>query len=163
MELDYKTIFKELNEVEIDYLVIGGLAVNLFGVPRLTYDIDLMIDLSSENIRKLIEKLTQWGYKPKIPVDPMDLADELTRNKWIEERGMKAFSFFSEKLPIGEIDIVLNSPFTYGELKERSVKIALQEVMIPVVSIQDLIKLKLHTGRKQDLSDVEYLKIIMEK
>ncbi len=73
MELDFRTIFKELNDLGIDYLVVGGLAVNLHGVPRMTYDIDLMILLQSENILKLVSKLTQWGYRPRIPVDPKSL------------------------------------------------------------------------------------------
>jgi len=163
MELDYKTVFKELNELGIDYLVIGGLAVNLYGVPRLTYDIDLMILLEPDNIQNLVTKLTQWGYKPKIPVDPKDLADESKRNSWIQDKGMKAFNFHSETLPIGEIDIVINSPIPYKILKGRAVVFPLQEVRIPVASIHDLIELKLYAGRKQDLSDVEYLKIIMEK
>lgn len=163
MELDYKTIFKELNEAGVDYLVIGGLAVNLFGVPRLTYDVDLMILLEKENVKRLMARLTRWGYKPKIPVDPLDFADETKRNSWIEEKGMKAFNFYSEDSPVGEIDIVINSPIPYHALKERAVVIPLQEIRIPVISIHDLITLKLHAGRKQDLSDVEYLKIIIEK
>jgi len=163
MELDYKTIFKELNDNGIDYLVVGGLAVNLFGVPRLTYDIDLMIHMDSENIKKLILKLTQWGYKPKIPVDPLEFADEEKRNSWISEKGMKEFNLFSEYLPIGEIDIVIYSPIPYKILKERAVKIQIQDIIIPVISIHDLIEIKLQTGRKQDLSDVEYLKKIIEK
>lgn len=162
MELDYKQIFKELNGLGIDYLVVGGLAVNLFGVPRLTYDIDLMILLEPDNVKKFVTKLTQWGYKPKIPADPFDFADETKRTFWIHEKGMKAFNFFSDHLPVGEIDIVIDSPISYERLKERSVKIQLEEIKIPVVSIHDLIELKLHAGRKQDLSDVEYLKIIME-
>lgn len=163
MELDYKTIFKELNDLGIDYLVVGGLAVNLFGVPRLTYDIDLMILLEQNNIKKLVAKLGQWGYKPKIPGDPMDFADDSKRNSWIYEKGMKAFNFFSGNLPVGEIDIVISSPIPYEVLKRRAVEIQLQEIRIPVVSIHDLVELKLHAGRKQDLSDVEYLKVIMEK
>lgn len=70
MDLDYKNIFKELNELATDYLVVGGLAVNFHGIPRMTYDIDLMINLQPENILKLVTKFTQWGYRPKIPVDP---------------------------------------------------------------------------------------------
>ena len=163
MELDYKEIFNELNKLEIDYLVVGGLAVNLFGVPRLTYDIDLMIHLESENIKKLVSKLTQWGYKPKVPIDPFEIADEVKRNLWISNKGLKAFNFYSEHLPVGDIDIIIDSPIPYRDLKERAVKIQIQDVTIPVVSIQDLIELKLRSGRKQDLSDVEYLKIIMEK
>jgi hypothetical protein len=58
MELDYQTIFREFNRLEIDYLVVGGLAVNFHGVPRMTYDIDLMILLQSENILKLLSQLT---------------------------------------------------------------------------------------------------------
>ena len=48
MDLDYKTIFRELNESGVDYLVVGGLAVNFHGIPRMTYDIDLMILLESK-------------------------------------------------------------------------------------------------------------------
>lgn len=163
MELDYRTIFKELNEFGIDYLVVGGLAVNFHGVPRLTYDIDLMILLEPDNILKLIKKLTQWGYRPKVPINPQDLADESVRNSWIQDKGMKALNFYSETLPIGEIDIVMDSPIPYDVLKARAVKIQLQEIKIPVISIHDLIELKIQAGRRQDLSDVEHLKIILEK
>lgn len=81
----------------------------------------------------------------------------------LHEKGMKAFNFSSENLPVGEIDIVIESPIPYEALKGRSIIIQLHEVKVPVVSIHDLIALKLNTGRKQDLSDVEYLKIIIEK
>ena len=163
MELDFQTIFKELNDLGIDYLVVGGLAVNFHGVPRMTYDIDLMILLEQENILKVVTKLTQWGYKPKIPIDPRDLADETKRNSWVQEKGMKALNFYSETLPIGEIDIVIDSPIPYKELKTRAIKIKLQDEKIPTVSIHDLIELKLRAGRKQDLADVEHLRIVLEK
>jgi predicted nucleotidyltransferase len=163
MELDFQTIFKELNGSDIDYLVIGGLAVNFHGVPRMTYDIDLMVLLESENILKLVGKLTQWGYRPKVPIDPKDLADETKRNSWLHEKGMKALNFYSETLPIGEIDIVIDSPIPYKELKSRAIKIELREEKIPTVSIHDLIELKLRAGRKQDLADVEHLRIVLER
>jgi hypothetical protein len=161
--LDYKAIFKELNKLGIDYLVAGGLAVNFHGVPRMTYDIYLMILPQSDNILKLVTKLTQWGYKPKIPVDPKDLADETKRSIWIQNKGMKALNFYSEKLPIGEIDLVFDSPIPYDKLKSRAVKIELQGDRIPIVSIRDLIELKRRAGRKQDLADIESLKTILEK
>jgi hypothetical protein len=163
MELDFKAIFKGFNEIEIDYLVVGGLAVNFHGIPRMTYDIDLMIFLQQDNIHKLITKLTQWGYRLKVPVDPYDLADELKRNTWIQDKGMKALNFYSETLPIGEIDLVIDSPISYDMLKSRAIMIELQDISIPTVSIHDLIKLKLHAGRKQDLSDVTHLKMILER
>jgi len=163
MELDFQTIFKELNGLGIDYLVVGGLAVNFHGVPRMTYDIDVMVLLEPENILKLVTKLTRWGYKPKIPVDPRNLADEMKRNSWIFEKGMKALNFYSETLPIGEIDILIDSPIPYEELRSRAIRVELQDAKIPAVSIHDLIELKLRAGRKQDLADVEHLKMVLEK
>ncbi len=163
MELDFQTIFKELNGLGIDYLVVGGLAVNFHGVPRMTYDIDLMILLDPENILKLVTKLTQWGYRPKIPIDPKDFADEIKRNSWIREKRMKALNFYSETSPVGEIDIVIDSPIHYRELKGRSIKVELKDEKIPTVSLHDLIELKLRAGRKQDLADVEHLRMVLEK
>ncbi|MGQ9646967.1 MAG: nucleotidyl transferase AbiEii/AbiGii toxin family protein [Thermodesulfobacteriota bacterium] len=163
MELNYQAIFRGFSTFGIDYLVVGGLAVNFHGVPRMTYDIDLMILLEPQNIIRLVSRLTEWGYKPKIPVDPRDLADERKRNSWIQDKGMKALNFYSEKLPIGEIDIVLESPISYQELKDRSVKIDLGEIQVPLISIQDLIELKARAGREQDLADVKHLRRILEK
>ena len=162
-ELDYKTIFMGLNKIKIDYLVVGGLAVNFHGIPRMTYDIDLMINLDPGNIIKLVDKLTKWGYKPKVPIDPKDLADEQKRNSWIQEKGMKALNFYSETLPVGEIDIVIDSPISYDELKKRAIKVELQGEKVPVVSINDLIEIKVQAGRKQDLADVEHLRVALEK
>jgi predicted nucleotidyltransferase len=163
VELDFKSIFKELNKQKIDYLVVGGLAVNFHGVPRMTYDIDLMILLQSENVSKLVVKLTNWGYRPKVPVDPKELADEAKRNSLIQEKGMKAVNFYSEILPIGEIDIVFDSPIPYSELKSKAVMIEIEGENIPTVSIHDLITLKQKSGRKQDIVDVEYLRMILER
>ena len=163
MDLDFQTIFKELNRLGINYLVVGGLAVNFHGVPRMTYDIDLMVLLERENILKLINRLTQWGYRPKIPVDPRELADEIKRSSWVHEKGMKALNFYSEALPIGEIDIVIDSPIPYEELRSRAIKVELQNEKIPTVSIHDLIELKLQAGRKQDLADVEHLRMVLER
>ena len=163
MELDFQTIFKELNGLGIDYLVVGGLAVNFHGVPRMTYDIDLMILLERDNILKLVTKLAQWGYKPKISIDPRDLADETKRNSWIHDKGMKALNFYSETLPIGEIDILIDSPIPYEELRSRAIRVELQDEKIPTVSIHDLIELKLRAARKQDLADVEHLRMVLER
>lgn len=163
MELDYKTIFEELNEEHIDYLVVGGLAVNFHGIPRMTYDIDLMIHLDSANILKLVSKFLNWGYRPRVPVNPEDLADEKKRRNWIQNKNMKAFTFYNERQPIGEVDLVMESPIPYDELRARAITMELEGQEIPVVSIEDLIELKLEAGRKQDISDVENLRAILEK
>ncbi len=69
-DLDYHAIFRSFNKLGIDYLVVGGLAVNFHGIPRMTYDIDIMILLERNNILKLVTILTEWGYKPKVQWTP---------------------------------------------------------------------------------------------
>jgi len=162
MELDYQSIFLELSLENIDYVIIGGLAVNLHGIPRMTYDMDIMILLEPENIMKLVNKLANWGYSPRAPVQPKDLADEKKRERWIKEKNLKAFSFFSEKHPVGEIDLLIDSPIPYKEVRDRAIVFDLGGVKVPVISIADLIELKMQSGRKQDISDVEHLKLLME-
>jgi predicted nucleotidyltransferase len=162
MELDYQAIFNRLNNLAIDYVVVGGLAVNFHGIPRMTYDVDFMILLERENILKLISQLTSWGYRPRAPVDPKDLADVTQRTAWIQDKGMKSFNFYCDNQPIGEIDIIIESPIPYEELKNRAIAFEVQEEKVSVVSIQDLISLKIHAGRKQDISDVEHLKTIID-
>jgi predicted nucleotidyltransferase len=163
MELDYQTIFAELNEERIDYVVVGGLAVNLHGIPRMTYDIDLIISLDTENIMKTVARLKSWGYLPRAPVKAKDLADREKRNSWIEEKNMKAFTFFNEKEPVGEIDLLIDSPIPYGELRKRAVIFDILGTKVPVISVPDLIELKRNTGRKQDRSDVEHLRSLLEE
>jgi predicted nucleotidyltransferase len=163
MRLDYRTIFEELNKERVDYLLVGGLAVNFHGIPRMTYDIDLIIALESDNITRLVSKVTGWGYRPRVPVDPRELADKDKRSNWILEKNMKAFTFCSESEAIAEIDLLIDSPISYEELKNRAVVFDLEGVHVPVVSVSDLIEMKMQAGRQQDLSDVEHLKIFLGK
>jgi len=162
MNLDYKEIFRGLNQAGIDYLVVGGLAVNFHGIPRMTYDLDLMLLLEPQNILKMVDQLTHWGYRPRAPVDPRDLADPVIRKTWVDEKGMKAFSFSNPSSPIGEIDLVIDSPISFDQLKARSIFITLEETTIPVVSLEDLIRIKEKSGRWQDRMDIENLRKIQE-
>lgn len=72
--LDYLAIFKKLNEKGIRYIVVGGIAVKLYGIPRMTCDIDLILDLEDENMKDFLQLLKGWGFKPKVPVDIMVFA-----------------------------------------------------------------------------------------
>jgi predicted nucleotidyltransferase len=163
MPLDYRNLFKGMNEAGIDYMLVGGVAVNFYGIPRMTYDLDLMIALNPENILKLLARLNDWGYKPRAPVNPNDLADEKKRAIWIRDKNMKAFSFYHEKEAIGEIDVLIVLPMPYEKFRERAKVFDLEGTSVPVVSVQDLIDLKRRAGRQQDVSDVEHLKAVLEK
>ena len=155
--LDYLGIFRAFNEKGIRYIVVGGLAVNLHGIPRMTYDIDLILDLEDENLIKFLKILRQWGFKPKVPVDIMDFADKKNRDVWIRDKNMKAFNLVNPDWAMSEIDVVINTTIDYEKGIRNANHILLDDISMPTISIDDLIKMKEATGRLQDEADIRYL------
>lgn len=160
--MDYLNFFRELNKRGIDYLVVGGMAVNFHGIPRMTYDIDIMIMLEKDNIKLLTDFLIYAGYKPRVNEDPLGLADKEKRRVWIKHKGMNAFTFWSDTNVIKEIDVVFASDIPYEDLKKRAKYISIKDVLVPIISLRDLIKIKEKSSRVQDMSDVEHLKRLLE-
>ena len=102
-QLNYIDIFSELNKNKIKYIVCGGIAVNLLGIPRMTYDVDLLLNMDDDNLKKFLELLKKWGFKPRVPVNIMDFALKENREKWIKEKNMKAFNLYrSEERRVGK-------------------------------------------------------------
>lgn len=154
----YLEILEGLYEKKIRYLIVGGLSVNLYGVPRLTQDIDIIISTDRENILKIITLLKNHGYVPRLPVNPEDLADFDKVKDWVENRNLKAFSFYHKKDIYKVVDIVLVHPLDFEKsFKNRTVK-RVKDIEIYLASIDDVIKTKLFSGRAQDISDIEMLK-----
>ncbi len=153
----YEEVFRELNKNKVRYVVVGGVAVVLHGVVRLTVDVDLFVDFSEENLIKFGKVLTALGYRPKIPVKATDFAEASKRKEWEEEKGMIVFSFFNLKRRQDSIDVFVYEPIKFDKVyKERKVVNA-KGVRIPIISIKHLKELKKKAGRPQDLADVEAL------
>ena len=157
-ELDYLGIFRELNKEGIKYVVCGGVAVNLWGIPRMTYDIDLLLEMSDANLKSFLSLVKEWGFEPKVPVDMMDLLDGEKRKTWIEERNMRALSLSNPEWAISEIDILIGISLDYNDVVERVVYKNVDDIKIPLISFEDLIAMKENTGRRQDKADIECLK-----
>ena len=54
-------VFASFQEHDVKYLVIGGIAAVLHGVPRATFDLDILIEASIENAQHLLDALLQAG------------------------------------------------------------------------------------------------------
>lgn len=156
----YEAIFEKLNESHVDYIVVGGVALVLHGVVRLTADLDLMVHLESNNLSNFVNIMYELGYKPKIPVNAMSIIDPAIREAWIKEKNMTVFTFYHPKNPIGLIDVFINEPIDYKEVKMHSINVKSGDLVIPIISIDDLIKLKKISGRPQDIADIAALREI---
>ena len=69
-------VLKFLEKEGINYVVVGGVAVVLYGYERYTKDIDLILDFSKENVNKFVNLMNTLGFTPRIPEDPQNLSDE---------------------------------------------------------------------------------------
>ena len=153
----YFEILEGLYKSKVRYLIVGGLSVNLYGVPRVTQDIDIVIAMDRENVLKITSLLKELGYVPRLPVSPDDLANPDKVKDWIENKNLKAFSFYHKNENYKVIDIVLVHPLNFEKsFKNRTVKRA-KDIDIYLASIDDVVKMKEFSGRPQDLSDIEML------
>ncbi|MBI5678210.1 MAG: hypothetical protein HZC52_06925 [Planctomycetes bacterium] len=153
----YFEILEGLYKSKVKYLIVGGLSVNLYGVPRVTQDIDIVIAMDRENVLKITSLLKELGYVPRLPVSPDDLANPDKVKDWIENKNLKAFSFYHKNENYKVLDIVLVHPLDFEKsFKNRTVKRA-KDIDIYLASIDDVVKMKEFSGRPQDLSDIEML------
>lgn len=156
----YEEIFKEFELRDVRYLVVGGMAVNLYGYVRLTVDLDVMADLSEENLSKIIGVMEKFGYTPRIPVNPHEFLSDEKRDEWIKKKGAVVFTFIDLNEPFKHIDIFLSNPIDFEEAYTRKELMTIGGVKISIVSIDDLIELKSLSGRQRDVEDIDHLERI---
>ncbi len=56
-----KGVFESFQQHEVRYVVIGGIAAVLYGVPRATFDLDILVEATPENTRRLLDALLDAG------------------------------------------------------------------------------------------------------
>jgi predicted nucleotidyltransferase len=159
----YSSIFKALNDAQVQYVIVGGLATVLHGYARLTADVDLVVNLERPEAEKAVRAITSAGFAARLPVDPMLFADEETREAWIREKNMRVFSFYQPDNPLLVLDLFVREPMPFQEMLERAAHMDIGGVTVPVCAIEDLIRLKQEAGRPQDLLDIRYLNGILER
>jgi predicted nucleotidyltransferase len=143
-------VIDALDEHEVDYILIGGFAINLYGWQRGTQDIDLFVNPSESNIGKLQNAL-------KALYDD-NAINEITLpelNKYAVIRYGTPDDFY--------IDIIthIGERFSYNDLESR--KIVIDGHIIIIATEETLIKLKSNTYREIDAADVLFLKKIIER
>ena len=151
-----------LQAKKVDYLIAGGMAVNLHGVPRFTKDLDILVDTSDRNLKRLGTALKALGYRPRIPVLLEEFLNPQNWKKWKREKGMLAFTLFHPKNHYEIIDILTASPIPFSKAKQNRKRVSVGGLRLNLVSLKDLILMKREAGREQDLSDIEALQKVMK-
>jgi predicted nucleotidyltransferase len=140
---DFKEFIELLNANDVKYLVIGGYAVNFHGYPRYTKDIDFWVWLDESNINRLLISLESFGF------GALGLTkDDLLNPSNIVQLGHEPC----------RIDIISEvEGETFEDCFYRKRQVDLDDIFINFIGIEDLIRVKQHAGRPQDLADAAYL------
>ncbi len=139
-----KDVFESFQQHEVKYLVIGGIASVLYGVPRATFDLDIFIEATTDNARRLLEALLNAG----LATASLTSVEELLANE---------ITIFKDRV---RIDVQTSTPgLSFQEAWKRRTTMNYQGQEFFVVSKQDLISSKRAAGRDVDLEDVRLLEL----
>jgi hypothetical protein len=140
---DFKEFIQSLNNNRVRYLVIGGYAVALHGYPRYTKDIDIWIQMTPKNAKKMVVALDQFGFGSL----GLQIADFLIPDQIIQLG-----------YPPNRIDLITTPPGVDFETCYSSrVEAVIDDVTVSFIDLENLKKNKLAAGRLQDLADLENL------
>lgn len=137
-----KDVFRSFADHDVRYVVIGGIAAVMHGVPRATFDLDVLIDPTLENVERLLAALEQAQVGTASLITPQQLlANEIT--------------VFSDRV---RVDVQTSTPgLTFERAWSNRVTMSFEGQEFHVASKQDLIASKRAAGRAIDLEDVGML------
>ena len=140
-----------LKKEKINYMIVGGYAVNFHGYSRNTVDIDLIIKFTLANLKKIEKLLQQMGMVSRLPIDAVSVYN--FRDEYIKNRNLIAWNFYNENDPTDQIDILINHDVS----DFKSEKFRVGQLEFKVISKEDLIRMKKKAGRDKDLLDIKEL------
>lgn len=136
---------------KVPFALAGGYAVALHGAVRGTVDVDLIIRLRKNDFIAAEAALKSLGLTPRLPVTAEEVFQ--FREEYIERRNLIAWSFVNPDHPVEIVDILLTEDLASHEV----IRIRAAGKQIPVLAVDDLIRMKKRSGRPQDLEDVRAL------
>ncbi len=146
---------EHLNKRKVDYAVAGGWAIALHQIPRMTFDVDIVIAMNRENFLKVEQALKELGLQSRIPVQGEQIFK--FRKEYIEEKNLIAWNFTNPLVPSEIVDVLL----TEDRQQLKTEQVQLGNTLIPVLSVEAMISLKEKANRPQDQEDIIWLKKLL--
>lgn len=150
-------LVRELVAAEVDFVVIGGVAVIAQASPRFTKDLDICYSLEPENLESLGGTLQSLGARLRgIDEDLPFVGDART---------LRQTQILCLDTRLGALDLLVNPTGAppYPQLRSRADTLEIVGVEVHVACIPDLLAMKRAAGRPQDLIDVESLEIAQRR
>jgi predicted nucleotidyltransferase len=148
----FDALLRRLAAADVEFVVVGGLAVNAWGVVRGTKDVDVVVAPETDNIKRLAEVAVAAGGHVQqgeaLLGSPISIASALAGGEQV-----------AIETDLGRLDVVqgLDGIPSYEELRARAIETEILGVTVAVCSIDDLKAMKRAAGRTRDLADLEDL------
>ncbi len=149
---DARRLFAALARHDVEYVTIGGIAIQAYGGQRLTQDLDLAVEQSTENFTRLAAALGD--------LDARILGPDGRRSASAPSATLLASSDQWHLITVhGALDLVTVPAHlgSFAELRGRAHEVPLGELSVPIANRTDLIEMKRAAGRPQDLADIRLL------
>ena len=141
---DYKDMLEILSKNQVEFVIVGAYALAAHGFPRATGDIDIFINPTPENAQRVFDCIAEFG----APVSDLKVAD-------LAEVG----NIYQIGVAPCRIDLITRiDAVGYAQASENKNMITIDDLDLPFLSRDDLIRNKSATGRKKDLLDIEILR-----
>ncbi len=143
LNADFSELLALLNAHNVSYMVIGGYAVAFHGHPRYTKDIDIWIDNSPGNARRMVACLEEFGF------GSLKLGEaDFTASGNVIQLGY----------PPRRVDIITGiTGLAFDDFYRNRETVVLDNVSVTYIDLEGLIATKQAAGRLQDLADIEKL------
>lgn len=141
---DFREFVELLIKYKVEYLIVGGYAVSVHGHPRYTGDLDIWLNPTLENARKIVKCVNDFGFS----------SFGLTTSDFIKEGNIIQLGY-----PPLRIDLLTNiDGVTFFECFKNKKEIEIEGLIVNFIGYNDLLKNKKESGRLRDLDDLENLK-----
>ena len=137
---------------KVDYTIVGGYALALHGIVRATMDVDFVLSMRQSDYERAELALKKIGLQSRLPIRAQDVFK--MRKEFIEKRNLIAWSFVDFSNPSRQVDILITKDLRKLEVQ----KISVGGRKVSVVSLKELMKMKIESGCPQDLVDVQSIK-----
>ena len=153
-------LLQSLSANRVHYVLVGGLAVQLHGFLRSTFDVDLVLAMDDANLSRFIDVAKQFGLVPVIPVSIDSLRDATQIDTWHREKGMLAFALREPQIGGSAVDVLVRPNVAFDKLLANAVNGKLFDSEVPIACIDDLIVMKRFANRPKDQLDIAALEKI---
>ena len=153
-------ILQALCDAEVEFVLVGGLAVQLQGFVRSTIDVDLVLAMNDANLSAFIEVAKSFGLAPIIPVSIDSLKNASLIEQWHREKGMLAFALREPQVGGSVIDVLVRPEIAFEKLNANANLARLFGRDVKIASIDDLLTMKRVANRPKDRLDIDALERI---